>query len=149
MSIKYYFLECIYYMTFFLPPANLLLPDLFLAFSGSLSRSTGTKKEELGKDKMHRNASAKMHRKANLSELHSCLLLPRSSSLVKLVINHSPKPTAVLQGSTEGGESKDNGGGIDWILIAAKQSGLTKTIHAPFSCLHRRSAVKQGWKWWG
>lgn len=46
-------------------------------------------------------------------------------------------------------KGEDNGGGIDSILIAAKQSGLTKTINAPFSCLCGRSAAKQERKWLG
>lgn len=43
-------------------------------------------------------------------------------------------------------EGEDNGGSADLILIAAKQSGLTKSINAPFSSLDRRSTAKQGRK---
>lgn len=47
------------------------------------------------------------------------------------------------------GKSQDNEGGIDLILMAAKQNRLTKNINAPFRRLCGRSAAKQERKWWG
>lgn len=40
-------------------------------------------------------------------------------------------------------EGEDSRGSVDLVLIAAKQSGLTKSINAPFSLLDRRSTAKQ------
>lgn len=45
--------------------------------------------------------SARTRWKANLLELHFWLLLPWSNSLVNLVINQGPKPTAIMRWSTE------------------------------------------------